>query len=171
MPLFYESLKHPGVTYLIILVWGFLEPFLKLSALLVLARFFNRLCSGHLNLGMKLVSSTLCIIAVVNACVGIIVQLTGLRERKTPIRSKNWNTMSVKFETKMQCVRICIKGCLTNRVVVEACAVVIVQTSSLIKDKPSLCHSLFSSGPQHISYGSSITLLKDTMPFIFLISD
>lgn len=49
----------------------------------------------------------------------------------------------------------------TNRIIIEACAVVIVHPSSLIKDKPSLSHGLFGCGSQHISYWISVTILKD----------
>lgn len=45
-----------------------------------------------------------------------------------------------------------MKVSFTNRIVVEARAVIIIHPSGLVKDEPSLSHGLFGSGSQHISY-------------------
>ena len=65
-------------------------PFL-LSRLVVLARLcISGLgCGHHLYLRMELVAPTVCVVAVVDARVVIVVQLTGLEGEK--IRSRNLN--------------------------------------------------------------------------------
>ena len=75
--------------YLVIDLRGFLCALLgrlpfPLSRLVVLAQLCISLCCcwHHLNLRMELVAPTVCVVAVVDARVVIVVQLTSLRERK-----------------------------------------------------------------------------------------
>ena len=80
------SMKDFVFKYLIILVWCFLEPFLQLpyfplSSVHVWTRLHIGLCSRHLDPGMKLISAAFCFAVVVNARVGIVVQLTSLRKK------------------------------------------------------------------------------------------
>ena len=56
-------------------------PF-PLRRLMVLAWLCISVCRQHLYLRMELVAPTLCVVAVVDARVVIVVQLTSLRERK-----------------------------------------------------------------------------------------
>lgn len=74
--------EQTSVTYLTVLIRAFIDPFLKLSAFLVTSVLVFCNSSSDLNLGMKLVSSTLCIIVVVKARVTVIVQLTNLWKSK-----------------------------------------------------------------------------------------
>lgn len=133
-------LPHKHVTHLTVFM---IDPFLKLSArsVTIVLVFYNS--SSDLDLGMKLVSSALCIIVVVKARVAIIVELTNLW------KSKKTDCKIIKLIT-----HFCggIKFSFTNRIIVEARALVIIHPGGLIKDKPSLSHGLFGSGSQHVSY-------------------
>ena len=50
--------------------------------------------------------------------------------------------------------------CVTNRVVVELGAVVVVHAGGLVKHEPSLGHGLLSSSPQHVCYGPLLASLR-----------
>ena len=48
----------------------------------------------------------------------------------------------------------------SDRVVVEACAVVVVHPRGLVEDEACLGHGLLRRGPQHVGYGASVRLLE-----------
>lgn len=127
---------------------GFLGPFLEFSALLVgvvvvSPRLRTALRHGNLDPRMKLIAPALCVVVVINARVDVVVQLTGLwRQNKKTRHHRIIFYHPVKSQKEED----------TNRVVVKACAVVVIHPGGFVKHEAGLCHGLLSSGSQHVGY-------------------